>query len=434
MVRLSFPPKLHFLFEPHRYKIAHGGRGSAKSWSFARALLLQGIAPSIGGRPWDSLRVLCARETQKSIADSVHKLLCDQIVEMGIGSDYEVQQNSILGRRNHTEFIFAGLRHNINNIKSVESCDIAWVEEAHTVSKQSWDILIPSIRKDQSEIWATFNPELDTDDTYKRFVLTPPRSAHVVRVNWQDNPWFPQVLQEEMEEMRERDHDNYLHIYEGECTSSVSGAIYKAEIARATKEGRICRVSYDATKPVQTFWDLGFDDCTSIIMAQPVAGMYNVIDCLEDSGKTIEWYLRQLQKREYVFGTFWLPWDGLKQYKKLGSGKSTEEILRAAGCNVRFVTMLEVHEGINALRTMFPQIQFDAERCADLLQSLRHYQWGPLKEGQRKREPLHNWASHFSDSARYMATAIKTPQIEAEKRKQTVVLPPPMPGPFAPFG
>ena len=127
-MQAEFPEKLGFLFEPYRYKIAYGGRGGAKSWAFARALLLLGIQ-----KP---LRILCARETQRSITDSVHKLLSDQVAALGIESHYTIQNAAILGR-NGTEIIFAGIRQNVHNIKSYESVDICWVEEAQTVSKHS---------------------------------------------------------------------------------------------------------------------------------------------------------------------------------------------------------------------------------------------------------------------------------------------------------
>ena len=158
----QFPSKLEFLFDQHRYKVAYGGRGSSKSWSFARALIIQAA-----NRP---LRILCAREIQKSIKQSVHQLLSDQIQALGLGSFFEVLEAEIRGM-NGSSFSFAGLATNtVESIKSFEGVDIVWVEEAQTVSKRSWDILIPTIRKENSEIWISFNPDVDTDDTYQRFV------------------------------------------------------------------------------------------------------------------------------------------------------------------------------------------------------------------------------------------------------------------------
>jgi phage terminase large subunit len=163
--RAEFPEKLQGLFQPARYKVYYGGRGSAKSWSVARALLIIGA-----GR---TLRIVCAREIQKSIAQSVHQLLKDQIAALGLTDFYRVTDTAIIGL-NGTEFTFVGLKHNIQSVKSLEGADICWVEEAQTVSKSSWATLIPTIRKPESEIWITFNPDLNTDDTYVRFVKNPP--------------------------------------------------------------------------------------------------------------------------------------------------------------------------------------------------------------------------------------------------------------------
>jgi phage terminase large subunit len=189
--KAEFPDKLRVLFEPARYKVLFGGRGGAKSWGIARALLVIGAQKPT--------RILCAREIQKSITESVHQLLADQIKALGLEGFYEVLNTEIRGK-NGTLFMFAGLKHNIQNIKSKEGVDVVWCEEAATVSKASWETLIPTIRKEGSEIWVSFNPELDTDETYKRFVLNPPPGAKVVKVNWSDNPWFPDVL------AAERDH------------------------------------------------------------------------------------------------------------------------------------------------------------------------------------------------------------------------------------
>ena len=245
---LEFPEALAFLFEPARYKIAYGGRGGAKSWGFARALLIQGAQTP--------LRILCARELQKSITDSVHKLLADQVAAMGLGGFYRIQNTTITGT-NGTEFIFAGLRHNVSSIKSIEGLDKVWIEEAHKVTKASWDTLIPTIRKDGSEVWVSLNPELDTDETWSRFVLHPPTGAVVRKVGWQDNPWFPEVLRQEKADLEARDPDAALVVWEGHTKQVLDGAVYANEIRAATLAGRISRVPYDATKPVHTFWDLG---------------------------------------------------------------------------------------------------------------------------------------------------------------------------------
>lgn len=397
--KAQFPEKLGFLFEPARYKCLYGGRGGAKSWGIARALAIIGAQ-----RP---TRILCARETMQSIAESVHRLLGDQIRDLGLGDLYKIEKAKITGA-NGTEFTFAGLRHNVGNIKSLEAVDIVWIEEAANVSETSWSTLIPTIRKDGSEIWVSFNPDLETDATYKRFVLNPPPSAKVVRIGWQDNPWFPQVLKDEMADLRHRDPDTCDHVYEGATRSTVEGAIYRQELIAAEKDGRITRVPFDVTKAVDTFWDLGYGDMVSIWFAQAVGFEFRIGDYYQNSMQAIDHYLQVLQARGYTYGTAYLPWDG--GTKSLGTGKSIEELMRAKGFKTRVNPQLRVADGINAVRTMFPQFWFDGTKCADGLSALRRYQWGPpTANGTLKREPLHDSASHGADSLRTLAVAIKLP-------------------------
>ena len=405
---LWFPKKLQGLFRPHRYKVLHGGRGGAKSWGAARALLIKGAT--------EKLRVLCAREFQNSIKDSVHKLLSDQIDGMGLAGFYDIQQTVIRGR-NGTEFSFEGLRHNVTKIKSLEGVDIAWVEEAQTVSKTSWDTLIPTIRKEGSEIWVTFNPELDTDETYKRFVFNPPPDAFVERVNWQDNPWFPDVLRQEKDLLRERDPDAYLTIWEGRCRQTLEGAIYAKEIREATEEGRISRVPYDRSKPVSTFWDLGWRDLTSIWFAQIVGFEFRIIDFVQNRQKTVGHFLKILQDRGYVYGTDWLPHDGESE-QLAADGRSIETQMKEAGRKVRIVPKLSPTIGINAARTIFPNCWFDLEKTADGMQALRRYCYEVNSEtGQYSRNQLHDENSHAADAFRYMAVAFKEPKDPTKVRK-----------------
>jgi phage terminase large subunit len=212
--RIEMPRWADDFTSPARYKVAYGGRGSSKSWTFARMILLEAIR-----RP---ILVLCAREIQGSIRDSVHRLLINQIEELGVSPFFVWGENHLRGR-NGTEFLFKGLRHNVEEIKSTEAVDICWVEEAHFVREDSWKLLTPTVRAPGSEIWITFNPEDAAAPTYKRFVLDPPKNSIVRKVNWRENPWFPPELDEERREMLERDPDAYQTVWEGECRTH-SGA------------------------------------------------------------------------------------------------------------------------------------------------------------------------------------------------------------------
>jgi phage terminase large subunit len=207
---LETPLAFGFLFDPPlggtRYRVAYGGRGSAKSWQFARALLVHGLSKK--------LRILCGREYQASIRDSVHRVLADQVTRLGLESFYSIQESAILGK-NGTEFLFKGLKRDIAQIKSTEGIDICWIEEAEAVSEHSWRTLVPTIRKDESEIWVTFNPALESDPTYQMFVVNPPERALVRSVNFDDNPWFPDVLRQEAEELRINDPEAFAHVWQG---------------------------------------------------------------------------------------------------------------------------------------------------------------------------------------------------------------------------
>ena len=394
-MQAKIPEKLDFLFEPHRYKVAYGGRGGAKSWGFARALLIQG---------WQKpLRILCAREYQNSIKDSVHKLLSDQIHELGLDDFYYIEKQSIQGK-NGTEFSFEGIKQNTNRIKSYEGVNKIWVEEAKDVSWSSWETVIPTIRRPDSEIWVTFNPELETDETYERFVLHPPKDAVVRKIGWQDNPWFPEVLRLEKEALKERNEDAYLNIWEGHCRITLDGAIYAAELRAATKDGRITKVSYDETVPVHTFWDLGWSDCTSIWFAQKCGFEYHIIDFFQDRLKKLPFYLKTLQDKEYLYGTHFLPHDG--DTESLGS-TSIRKQMEKMGWKVQVLPRIDdVSHGINATRSIFNRLWFDETKCADGLQYIRHYRFEVDENGQWSKKPLHDENSHGADALRTLGESI----------------------------
>lgn len=423
---VEFPKKLAFLFEPHPGKVAYGGRDGTKSWGFATALVEQASSLSYWrGLGRNKLRILCARETQKSIDASVHQLLSDTIERLQLQDRFTIQEQRIVCHANGSEFIFAGLRHNPAAIKSAEGVDIVWVEEAQSVSKDSWSKLIPTVRKPGSEIWVSLNPELDTDDTFVRWILRPVPGTVVVKIGWEDNRWLSERSRVAIDHMRATSPADFAHIYGGECRSSVQGAIFAEELKKVTAEGRITEVPYNRMRPVETAWDLGFHDNTSVWFFQAYDGFVNFIDYLEGSGLTIADYLVQLQGKGYVYGQDWLPHDSVDTiiHKHLAGGdksKSIEMLMRGAGRKVRVTPKLYVTDRINAARTLFPQCRFDAEKCADGVQALRHYQWGPIVEGlsapgkpvYKGREPLHSWASHGADAFCYAAIAAKQPKLE----------------------
>lgn len=221
-IEIVFPPKFKGLFQTARYKVFYGRRGGGKSWQMARALIV--LAAS------KKLRVLCAREFQTSIADSVHRLLSDQIDVLGLSPWFTIQDKTIRSAAG-SEFLFRGVRHNVQGIRSAEGVDICWVEEAQSVSKDSWDILIPTIRKNGSQIWVSFNPVDERDAVWQRFVKKPPLNAIVQKVNWPDNPHFPQTMDVERRSMLEIDASAYDHIWEGYCRRLSEAVIFGKRVS-----------------------------------------------------------------------------------------------------------------------------------------------------------------------------------------------------------
>nr|DAS53906.1 MAG TPA: large terminase [Caudoviricetes sp.] len=212
-------PKFRPLIQKHRYKSLRGGRGGMKSWAVATVL----VELACKGR----FRIMCARELQNSISDSVISLLSDTIDRAGYTQEFEVQRNRIIHLLTGSEFLFYGIKNNPTKIKSIEAIDICWIEEAENVSDESWNILIPTIRKEGSEIWLTWNPKNILDPTYQRFVVNPPDDMVDIVVNYTDNIYLPDVLRLEAESCKARDYDLYRHIWLGEPVADSELAIIK---------------------------------------------------------------------------------------------------------------------------------------------------------------------------------------------------------------
>lgn len=216
-MKISLNAKLKpFATIPMRYKIAYGGRGSSKSWTIARILLLKAMELPI--------RVLCLREIQDSIKDSVHKLLKDQIDLLELQGF--IVQNDSIKHENGSEFLFKGLYTNLSKIKSFEGVDVAWIEEGESISALSWQVLDPTIRKPNSEIWISFNPRYENDIIYKTFIVNEVDNSIVIKVNWNDNKYFPKELEKQKDTMAINDPDLYLHIWEGQLKKNTSELIF----------------------------------------------------------------------------------------------------------------------------------------------------------------------------------------------------------------
>lgn len=395
-VDMSLPACLARIVEPSRFKVFYGGRGSGKSWSIARWLLVQAAQ-----RP---LRVLCTREIQDSIDASVYQLLVDQIGLLGLGGFYEVLRDELRCLRTGSTFIFSGLRHKIESLKSTEGIDYCWVEEGQSTSKASWQKLIPTIRKPGSEIWVSLNPELDTDETYVRFIKIPPPNTILFKMNWRDNKWFNDTQRGDMEADKARNYADYLNIWEGECKQAVSGAVYAEELREAQNAGRITHVPYERGAPVRTFWDLGRADNTSIWFAQRVGFQFRVLDFYEANNQHISHFFKVVADKPYTYDLHCLPHDA--DFELLGQVKNIAGQARDFfGANkIRIVPKMDVVNGINAARSIFPQCWFDTANCDAGIQHLRRYRYDINdKTGKTSPQPVHDEHSHAADAFRYLA-------------------------------
>ena len=394
-LKLDIPELLEPFLKPCRYKVAYGGRGSSKSWTIGALLVVDAYA--------NGSRVLCARETQKSIEASSLQLLSDTIDRLGLNDFFDVQRTQILGK-NGSRFIFEGLKHNVEKIKSMEGIDKVWVEEAESVSFTSWEVLIPTVRKPGSEIWVSFNPRDEMDDTYQRFVMDPPNGACVVKINWRDNPWFPEELEKEKNYLEKKSDKLYRWIWEGEPIANHDGAYWQKYI----NTDQIKDFGIDPALRVNTYWDLGISDDMAIWFVQEYGSEIRVIHSYESHGEGLQHYINYLHefraKYNIVYGEHWAPHD--IKVRELTTGKSRLETAKGLGINFEKVPGLPLEDGIHAARQIIPRCWFNEPLTRPGVKALKGYRREfDEDKGVFKPKPLHNWASHYADAFRYFAVA-----------------------------
>lgn len=468
---IEFIEKLGFLFDSARLKIAYGGRGAGKTEGFAIALILLCRTKK--------LRILCARELQNSIEDSVKFTIEAWIEQLGYQDEFLITNKQIIHKKTGSRFFFMGLRYNINKIKSLGRIDICWIEEADKTSKTTLDKLFPTIRGRSNfetdrggphgvgpEIWMSYNPDLDSDEVYKRYVLQKDkyapeyilidqadndapvlnpdgtlvvpdlnkdygnrfkivRYAIIVKVNYWDNKFFPPDLRLEMSVARQASEDKYLEVWEGNTKQVIEGAIYADELRQVIKDGRRGVVKYDPSKPVYTFWDLGHSDKTAIWFIQRSGLEYNIINFYQNNLKKLAHYLEHMQSLGYVYGTVYQPHDA--DNETLAS-RSIAKLTRDAGYKVIVVPRPPRKVlGINAVRTVMPLCNFGEEPTSEGWQCLARYAYEVDEEtGVFSKEPEHDtpW-SHGADAFQTFALSLKTEQDAKKppKKDKTIHIP-----------
>ena len=407
LVRLQLPRKLAFLTEMHTYKVAWGGRSSLKSWSFARALLTLGVH--------QDLRILCCREVQKSLVESVHQLLVDQIKSLGLEAYYDVTDNAIRGTVRSTLFRFTGLaEHTVESMKSFEGFDIFWIEEAQSVGRRSWQVALPTLfRTPGSECWVSFNPNLDTDEAWVRFVVNKPPGAVVTEMNWRDAVacgWWSA----EQERLRQFDlvysKLEYSNIWDGKPSVVLAGAIYATEVVEMITENRFRPIPYDPKLPVHRVWDLGWNDLMVCILVQkPHPSALNIVGYLEDSHITYANFLGAMDQLHMRWGTDWLPHDG--EHHNPASGTSARKLLAGLGCTVKIIPKSDPEARVKAGRMMFPRIYMDTSKidtpperpdrllgAGNLMDRLKRYRRNVPKTTGEPTGPVHDVHSHGADA------------------------------------
>lgn len=410
ILEVDVPRALLPLLQPARYKGAYGGRGGAKSHFFAEQLILRCIQKRT--------RWVCIREVQNTIKESVHQLLSDKIAKLGVEAQFDIRRDEIRGP-NGSIITFRGMQSfNADNIKSLEDYDGAWIEEAQTLSERSLRLLRPTIRREGSEIWASWNPRHDTDaiDVFLR--QRKPAGAIVIPVGWQDNPWFPDVLQAEMEHDYATDPDMAEHVWGGGY-EVVSEAYYYARwIAQAEKDGRVGFFPYRRGLPVHTSWDIGVDDYTAIWFWQEDGRTATVIDYYETQNDGAEQIIEAAlpefdsdikraagtlldigRDEPWSYGNHYFPHD--VRVREWGAGaRSRVESLMALGLrNIKKGAQLGPEERVNASRILLPITRFHlTDRTAVGIRRLRRYARKLNEQMNTYTGVLHDENSHGADA------------------------------------
>lgn len=411
MSTLQIPTARAFLplLAPKRYKAAYGGRGSGKSHFFAGLMVERAYAEP-------GFRGVCVREVQKDLDESAKQLIQDKIASFGLGPFFDCQRGKIVTPGGGV-IIFEGMQdHNAESIKSLEGFDVAWVEEAQTLSLTSLTMLRPTLRKPGSELWFSWNPRRKKDavDAFFRGDERTNR-AEVVKVNWQDNPWFPDELEEERLEDLELRPDQADHVWNGDYAKVTDGAYYARDLGEAKAKGRIGNVSPDPLMTYRAFWDIGGTgskaDACSIWIAQFIGREIRVLDYYEAQGQPLATHVAWLRENGYGKALMVLPHDGVKNDTVYDA--SYESSLKDA----QFEVLVIPNQGkgaaksrIECARRLFPSIWFDEAKTEHGRAALGAYH--ERKDEQRGvgLGPNHDWASHGADAFGLMCVAYEPPR------------------------
>ena len=418
--RIELPPKLIPVFDgPADVRGAYGGRGSAKTRSFAKMAAVFGYRYGAQGV---SGIIVCARQFMNSLSDSSLEE-CKRAIqdEPWLEAYYEIGENYIRSKDGRISFAFSGLDRNISSIKSKGRILLCWVDEAEPVTDQAWDILIPTLREEgtdwNAELWVTWNPARRTAPVEVRFRQSKNPRYKLVELNHRDNPRFPALLERTRAEHQRERPDTYDHVWEGAYVTAIEGAYYAASLTKAKLDGRIGFVPADPLMTMRAFADIGGTgaraDAFALWIAQFIGLEIRVLDYYEAVGQPLASHLAWMRPRGYGPGTtqIWLPHDGAAQDKV--HAVSYESALREAGYTVAVVPNQgkgAAKARIEAGRRLFPSMRFNEATTEAGRAALGWYHEKRDADRGIGLGPEHDWASHGADAFGLMCVAHEPPQ------------------------
>lgn len=420
--QVALPPKLIPVFTGIAdVRGAFGGRGSGKTRSFAKMTAVRAHMWDQEGR--EGL-VLCGREFMNSLEDSsLEEIKAAIRSEPWLVPHFDMGEKYVRTASGRISYTFSGLDRNIDSIKSKSRILLGWVDEAEPVSEEAWIKLIPTLREEDSELWVTWNPELETSSTHKRFRLSQDPRYKVIELNWRDNPRFPSKLERDRLRDKEERPEQYEHIWEGGFKTAVEGAYYAAALTTAKEMGRITSLALDPLMTIRAYWDIGGTgakaDATAIWICQFIGQQIRVLDYYEAKGQPLSAHLAWLRKRGYGEAYCILPHDGAHGEAVVDT--TYEGAIRSAGFEA--ITIPNQGTGaasmrIEAARRLFPRVWFDDERTRSGRLALGWYHEKRDDKRNVGLGPEHDWASHGADAFGLMAidyeepTSTDMPQID----------------------
>lgn len=414
-VQLEIPEKLIDLFSGEAdVRAADGGRGSAKTRTFAKMTAVRALMWDAAGR---SGQILCGRQFMNSLADSsLEEVKAAIRSEPWLLASFDIGEKYIKTKSGRIYYTFTGLDRNIASVKSKARILLCWVDEAEPVTDEAWTTLIPTLREEDSELWVTWNSKRKTAPVEKRFKGVDDPRIKYARVNWRDNPWFPAVL----ERVRQRDlrdrPDQYPHIWEGDFVTVVEGAYFAAPLTLARSEGRIGRVAADPLMTKRAIWDIGGTgakaDACSIWIVQYIGRELRFLDYYEAQGQPLATHIEWLRLNGYGSALCTLPHDGATNDRV--HDVSYESALRAAGFEVQVIPNQGAGAAmrrVEAARRLFPSMWFDEAKCQGGLDAIGWYHERRDDERAIGLGPEHDWSSHGSDAFGLAAVAYELPEV-----------------------